>query len=213
MIPIHEPAVKKIFAISLMGRERSKAYAVDNGEQLIIQKIVPIKGLYAQWKDALIEEIEERKQNDFICLVEEKTEHIAQHGSQINLEDIDINENRINYYIALDWYFAMANMGNIIMPPDGQQFTITPQKVDPKRDEQGRTKYDVNWDQFSSGHRCVLLCVLAAAQEPVSGRYMKELYGPEPVYELWDPLRSFKAVTIGVDRALEKKWDKIRGWG
>jgi hypothetical protein len=212
MIPIRDPEIKKIMTVSLMGRERSKAYAADNGEQLVIQKIVPIKGTFLTWKNELIDEIQERKANDFVVLIEEKTDHIAQYGSQINLEEIDPHENRINYYIALDWYFAMANMGNIIMPPDGQQFTITPQKVDPKQDETGRTKYNVNWDQFSSGHRCVLLSVLAASQEPVSGRYIRELYGPDPIYELWDPLRSFKAVTIEVDKALEKKWDAIRGW-
>jgi len=204
--------IKKIFVISLAGRERSKAYAVDNGEQLVIQKVVPIKGTYADWKDDLIQEIRERKQNDFVVLVEEKSEHIAQYGSQISLEDIDIHENRINYYIALDWYFAMSNMGNVILPTDGKQFTISEQKVDPIQDEQGRTKYNVNWAQFSSGHRCVLLCVLAAIQEPVSGKYMRDMYGPETKRELYDPFRSFRAITVGVDKALEKKWDEIRGW-
>lgn len=205
--------VKKIMAVSLMGRERSKAYAVFDGEVLIIQKIVPIKGIFTEWKEPLIEEIQGRKQNDFVVLVEEKSDHIARYGNQVSLEDIDIYDNRINYYIALDWYFAMYNMGSIIMPTDGRQFTITEQKVDPNPDEQGRVKYNVNWTQFSSGHRCLLLCVLAAVQEPVSGRYMKEMYGPEEKRE-WkkDPLDSFRAVTVGVDLELERQWDKIRGW-
>ncbi len=213
MITIPEnPEIRKIMVISLAGRERSKAYAADNGEQLVIQKIVPIKGTFLAWKKELIDEIQERVANEFVVLVEEKTEHIAQYASQVDLEDIDPFESRINYYIALDWYFAMFNMGNIIMPSDGQQFTITPQKVDPKQDETGRTKYNVNWEQFSSGHRCVLLTVLAAVQEPVSGRYMREMYGPQEKWDLFDPLKSFRAITVELDKKLEKHWDDIRGW-
>lgn len=50
--------IKKIFAISLTQKKKFKGYAVYNGEQLVFQVILPIKGPVSEWKESLLEEID-----------------------------------------------------------------------------------------------------------------------------------------------------------
>lgn len=191
----------KIFVVSLLTKKPYKAYAVFNGITLVVQAIVPIKGQFRSWKDELIAEIEERKKAGFVILVEEKTNIIARHATQFLFTDKD-SDDRINYYSALDWYFAISNIGNLILPKDGQQFTIHEQNVDPQQDEQGRIKYNINWEQFHGGHRCVLMCVMAAMFEPMSDIYLEEMFkvgkgsGEDNTP---NPIKSLKAITIDYD--------------
>ncbi|MFA7462832.1 MAG: hypothetical protein WCY59_06800, partial [Anaerovoracaceae bacterium] len=79
----------KILAVSLSGIQKHKAYAVYDGEVLIVTHVVRIHGVFGSWKDALIEEIQSKRKAGYVCIVEEKTDHIARHGSQFNLEDVD----------------------------------------------------------------------------------------------------------------------------
>jgi hypothetical protein len=196
-----EGRIIKIFVASLLTKKPYKAYAVFNGITLVVQAIVPIKGDFRSWKDELIAEIEKRKKAGFVILVEEKTNIIASHATQFMFTDKD-GDDRINYYSALDWYFAISNIGNLILPKDGQQYTIHEQNVDPQQDEQGRIKYNINWDQFNGGHRCVLMCIMAAMFEPVSEQYIDEMFragsraGEDNAP---DHLKSLKAITIDYD--------------
>jgi len=203
--------IKKIFAVSLDHKKKYKGYAVYNGEQLVFQVITQIRGVFTDWKKDLIKEIEQRKEKGFIVLVEERTDHISQYATQFAFEDIDQVEGRVNYYVALDWYFSLSNMGNLVLPAESQNHAIRESKVDPQQDEKGRTKYVIDWDRFSGAQRVILLCVMAAVgMNPVSSVYLNEFFDglDDDVSPDNDPYKSFKAVTVGYDIARGKELDE-----
>jgi hypothetical protein len=195
--------IVKIFAVSLTGLQKYKAYAVYNGEQLAVTHILPIKGVFGSWKASLIEEIKKKKADGFVCIVEEKTDYVARHASQFNLEEMDGETGRSNFYTALDWYFALQETENLIVAKDFQNFVIRAggegQRVEKKQDEKGRVIYSINWSAFTAGYRCLLLCVVGAMVEPVSHRYLDEMLKvwltPETPEN--NPLSSFHAITSG----------------
>lgn len=171
----------KIFAISLTSIKPYKAYGAFDGELLAIVEATPIIGPMAQWKDPLIAEIKAKIKQGFVVIVEEKTEIIAQHGSQYLLEEVN-DEGRSNYFDALDWYFAMQDLGSIVFAPDVKQFAFQASgegsRIERKQDDKGRPVYNVNWQSFHGAYRAILLCVVAATQEPVSGRFLEDMFGP-----------------------------------
>jgi hypothetical protein len=193
---------KKIFAVSLNDKRRFKAYAAYDGEVLVIGDLVEIGGKYRMWKGPLIAEILDRKGKGFVPLIEERTDNISRHGIQFDFEEMDSMEGRIHLYLALDYYFAMDSMGTVIIPKESAQFKITRNMVDIKQDEQGRTKYNVNWERLNGGHRAILLCVMAAMFDEMSGQYIDIMYREimkTPASE--SPMRSFQAITRDVDKA------------
>jgi len=193
--------ILKILTVSLMGSSKSKAYAVFNGEQLSIVSVRPISGAFNTWRKPLIEEIKEKGAKGYVILVEEKTDLIAQYGTQYLLEDV---EERSNLYEALDWYFALQDMGNLISDDEVKRFIIRAggegQKVEKKQDEKGRPYYSIEWASFSGGHRAVLLCVVAAMTEPLSDRFLEAMYGklPEPP-EDDNPVRRYQKLFEQMD--------------
>lgn len=196
--------VLKILAVSLVGSQRAKAYAIFNGEQLVITGVHLIQGMFSAWRKPLIEEIIDKKSKGYAVLIEERTDLIAQYGTQYLLEDI---EGRSNLYEALDWYFALHDMGNLIADDDAKRFLIRSgsegQKIEKKQDEKGRPYYDIDWSSFHGGYRAVLLCVVAAMIEPVSDRFLEAMYGkmpPEPEDD--NPVRRWQKIIA--DRDLEK---------
>jgi hypothetical protein len=187
---------------------------VYNGEQLIFQAIHKINGFFKDWKPDLIREIEDRKKKGFIVLVEEKTDHISQYATKFSFEDIDEDEGRVNYYVALDWYFSIENMGNLILPAENQRLAIRENRIEKLQDEKGRTKYNVDWDSFSGGQRTILLCVMAAVGlNPLSSLYLEQFFGgldggaPE---EDQNPYRSYNAITVEFDKEKSRRLDKLR---
>lgn len=206
----------KILAVSLIGRQKHKAYAVYDGESLIVTHVVEIKGLFGTWRDALIEEVQRRQAEGYVCIVEEKTDHIAQHASQFNFEDVDIETGRSHLYLALDWYFPMLELGNIVVAKELQKFMIRSgaegQKIERGQDDKGRITYSINWSAFGSGHRALLLCVVGAMIEPVSDRYVQEMLDAwVPIEEPENPLSSFAAITVGVVRERVRRRSETRG--
>lgn len=172
--------ILKILAVSLMGNQKNKAYAVYNGEQLIITAVMTITGLFSSWRKPLIAEIEEKTAAGYVVLVEEMTDMISQHATKYLLEAV---EGRSNLYDALDWYFALQDMGNLVVDEEVKRYVIRSgsegQRIEKKQDDKGRTYYNIDWSAFHGGYRAVLLCVIAALQEPVNRRYLREMYGPE----------------------------------
>ena len=203
--------LKRIFAVSLCDpRKRFKAYAVFDGERLVIQRIEEIKGLFGTWKTPLIEEIELRKQTGFEVLVEEKTDIISPFATKFLFEDMDQEEDRINWYVALDWFYAMKGLGNVIVPAGSEQYLPKEQTAERLADEKGRIKYNLNWDLLTGGHRVVLLCVMATVLNPISDQFLADMYGTFTLGERRDPLKSFRAITVDYDKALAAKWNEGR---
>jgi hypothetical protein len=197
----------KIFTVSLAGLKKYKAYAVWNGENLAITHVLPLKGAFGTWKASVIDEIQKKQAAGFTCIVEEKTDKIAQYASRFNLEDMDMESGRSNFYTALDWYFSLLETESLIMAKDYQSFVFRAggegQRVEKKQDEKGRVIYNINWEAFTPGHRCVLLCVVGAMIEPVSQRYLEQMLKGwlTPDGEKAGPLSSFHAITEGQTKA------------
>ena len=209
-----KPEVLKIFTISLASSKRYKAYAAYNGEQLVIASITPIAGIFNSWRDGLIKEIEEKKAQGYVVLVEENTDYISQHATQYLLEDID-EEGRSNYFNALDSYFGLANMEAITFHPDVMRFAITPTSensgIEKKNDDKGRVVYNVQWSKFHGAQRAILLCVIAALHEPVSDRYLKAMFPPSTVDDEEHPALRWRQRILEMDSQRAIELDKSRG--
>jgi len=201
--------ILKIMAISLMGNQRSKAYAVFNGEQLVVTAVLPISGTFNSWRQPLIDDIIDKKGKGYVVLIEEKTDLIAQHGTQYLLEDV---EGKSNLHDALDWYFALQDMGNLIVPDELRKYLIRSgsegQRVEKKQDDNGRPYYVIDWNAFHGGYRAVLLCVVAAMTEPISDRFIQAMFG-DPLSDPDDlnPVRRWKRLIAEWDI---KKGEKLR---
>ena len=177
----------KIFTISLAAAKKFKSYAVYDGERLVITNVAPISGLFSSWKAPLIAEIEEKKEQGFVVVVEELGDSIAQYATKFLLEGVN-EENRSNYYEALDWYFQLQDMDCLFLHPDCQQHALRAggegQKIEKKQDDKGRVFYAIDWKWFSGAHRAILLSVVAALYEPISERYLHAMWGdPKEEYE------------------------------
>ena len=202
----------KIMAVSLMSNQKCRAYAVWNGEQLVITGVSQIPGVFGLWRQPLIDEIEDKKSKGWVVLVEEKTDFIASHGTQYLLEEV---EDKSNLYDALDWYFALNDIGNIIADEEAKRYLIRAggegQRVEKKQDEKGRPYYSIDWGSFSGGHRVVLLCVVAALTEPVSERFLTAMYGekdPEPEDD--NPVRRWQRLIARRDLERGKQFEEER---
>jgi len=207
-----EGGILKILAISLMGSQRSKAYAVFNGEQLIISRVDVIAGMFGVWRKPIVDEIIDKKAKGYVVIVEEKTDLIAQYATQYLLEDI---EERSNLYDALDWYFALQDMGNLISDEAASRYLIRAggegQKVEKKQDEKGSPYYAIEWSSFTGGHRAILLCVVAAMTEPLSERYIAAMFGdPVPDPEDYNPVRRWTKLLAARDLSKGKKLEEER---
>jgi hypothetical protein len=205
-----KPSVIRIMAASLVSGQKYTAYAVFDGENLIVTQVELIPWADVAWKSKLIAEIKDRKEKGFIVLVEEKTDHISQHGTKYLLDELW--EGRTNFCDAMDWYFALQATGNLIFHKSCDQYKLYTggegQRVEKKTDDRGRTVYHVEWSAFHSGYRAILLCVVAAMTEPVSRRYLNAMFGTHIEDEVVDPLRQFSAVTTGLDTEKAKWWEK-----
>ena len=71
--------------------------------------------------------------------------------------------------------------------PDYQRFALQlcneGSWIEKKNDDKGRAYYSVDWQKFSGAHRVMLLCVVAALYEPLSGRFLEAMVGQEDEVE------------------------------
>lgn len=204
--------ILKIMTISLMGHQKSKAYAVFNGEQLVITRVDTIAGPFGLWRKPIVDEIIDKKNKGYVVLVEEKTDLIAQHATQYLLEDI---EGKSNLYDALDWYFALQDMSNLITDDDAKRYLIRVggegQKVEKKQDDKGQPFYVIDWNSFTGGHRAMLLCVVAAMTEPLSDRFIKAMFGEDSMEVKEDnPARRWQKLINERDLGKEKELEAAR---
>lgn len=211
------PNIVKIFTVCLASPKRYKAMAIYNGETLVITHVIALTGMFGSWKSALIKEIEEKKAQGFIILIEEKTDYVAQYGTKYLLEDMntELDDRRSNYYDALDWYFALAATDNLVIDSEYQRFAFHASseggKIEKAQNDKGQTVYKVNWQDFHGGYRAVLLCVVAACYEPLSERYLEAMFQmDERAREINHPAHRFKALIESVTLERGRELEKIR---
>lgn len=202
----------RIMAVSLVSsKQRTVAYAVFNGEQLSIVSVESVGGgFFSTWRDKLIADIQNKVKKGFIVIVEERTDLIAQHATQYMLEDVN-DEGRTNMQEALDWYFSLESVGNLIFSDETKRYHLSSgaegAKIDTGYDDKGRPVYKVDWNRLPGGFRSVLLCVVAAMTEPLSERFLTAMFGNQVDIEEEDhPVkrwkRIFKEMGYGKEEAL-----------
>lgn len=202
----------RIMGLSMDDAVKYKAYAAYDADigLIVIPRVFQITGAITNWRDALIEEIEQKKADNWIIMVEDKSDLIADAAHKVELDDVDDLEGRIRLYIALDHYFSRYNMGLLTLGDQAQRFGLHRANIiDREEDDKGRTRYRINQQLFKAGHRAVLLCVLAAVNPPVGEFYISQMVGkPDPPPWHFDPVRAFKAITIDRDRKKAREWDE-----
>lgn len=171
----------KIFVVSLAEAKKFKAYAAYNGEQLAILSVSLISGqLFSVWKTELAAEIQERKKQGYVTLVEDSGESLSIYGTQCLLDEVDGSDrNRTRLQSALLGYFSLQRAGRLQIAPECQKYVIQDAAeggwIERKNDDKGRPFYSVQWQKFSSAHRCILLCVTAVIAEPLSERFLSAM--------------------------------------
>lgn len=186
------PEPTKIMTVCLDDKKKFRCYAAYNGEILFIFRVLPCND-----NSSLLSEIVDKKQQGFVILIEERTEHIVrQSGIDVCSFSFEARspEGKINLYTALDYYFSMTAQGNsrdkslIQISPDYQNFYITDSAVDLENDEKGRNKYRVNWQVFNGGHKAILMAVMASIFPPITQYALKQMLGYDKDDGLSDPL-------------------------
>jgi hypothetical protein len=156
----------RIMAVSLVSARKFKATAIWSGDQLVIADVAQLPtSAFSSWRKTLTDDVLRAKEKGFIVLIEERTDLIARHGTQYLLEEMG-DDGRSNYYDAFDWYFALAEMGNVLYDASCRQYSISV----------GGEGGKVDRGAFHGGFRAVLLCVVAAMQEPLSDRFLVDYH-------------------------------------
>jgi hypothetical protein len=199
-----------IMAVSLESDKRHKAYAVYDGKRLAVTHCISIVGAISTWEGALIEEIESKHQlGNFTVLVEDRSEQFCV-GDAIPFSFDEIIDGRSVLYHALDQYFSLLYMGNLITDSSVERFLFRPgsegAKVEKKQDEKGRTIYSVDWTSFSGGQKAILMCVCAATFRSLTEVFIDQMFSVRPDEQPADRLRSWDAITKGYTKQLIAQW-------
>ncbi len=147
---------KKIFAISLAGKSKAKAYAMyyPKEQSLVLVSIETIGGVFRSWEKKLIKEIMERKKDKFLISVEENTNHIAPYGTRMLFDTVDHATGLLNIETALKWYFSMKNMGKITLDKKLSKYSLHEGeggKFETVYDDRGKPRIRVQMDALDGG--------------------------------------------------------------
>jgi hypothetical protein len=205
----------KIFTVCLTDRRKFKAYAVYDGENLVITHVSTISGgaLLSSWKKGLSAEIEEKRSKGFVVVVEELGDAFSTDVSRYNLDEAD-DDGRSNFYTALDWYFHLEDTNCLTVATEARQYEIRSggegTRIEKKQDDKGRTAYNIDWKWLHGGHRAILLCVVACQFEPLSGRYLEAMWPQEDIsltqhpYDRWQQLLDERAAGANAEIAMQQ---------
>jgi len=205
----------KIMAVSLVDGKKFKAFAVFDGERLVVVDVSQIAGVFSSWKAPLIEEVRQRVIDGYAVLVEESGEAISQYATQYLLDSImDDGEGKTRLQQALDSYFEMDSIGSLIIAPECQKHGLKIGAeggvIDRKNDDKGRPFYAIDWKRFTGAHRAILLCVVVAAFEPLSERFLHAMWGKPDAEPEENPWKRMKALFGAQDIERGKELDRLR---
>lgn len=205
---------KQIFAVSLDSPKKHRAAAtLFEDTRLVITHCVSITGAPDVWRDKLKLEIEEKAQQGFAVIVEDRSGRFSPWASSFCFEDVEDERTMLQH--SLDWWFSLENSGNLILDRAVQRFAIRAGEegglIDIKHDDKGRLVYHPNWMAFTGGHKAMLLCVAAAMLEnPLSERWIAAMLDALPPIPPAPPslLSSWTAITRGVDTAAARRIER-----
>lgn len=201
-----------IMAVSLESEKRYKAYGVFDGEKLAITHCIPIHGAVSLWRNDLLQEIRDRHKDGFVVLVEDRSEQYCV-GDATSFSFDEVIDSRSMLYHALDNYFSLLNLGNLIVDQSVERFIVRAgsdgAKIERKQDEKGRTVYSVDWTSFSGGHKAVLMCVCAATFRSLSDIFIDQMFEAKGDPEETNHYRAFKSVTADYTKTLIGQWSEF----
>ncbi|CCO46619.1 conserved hypothetical protein [Vibrio nigripulchritudo SOn1] len=160
---------KKIFCVTLLGREQVQATAVFDHNQLVITKLEEIKGTFGRWKRKLKRDLKKKHDEGYHMVVEERGDDFSEFAHKVLLEEADPTEKRGYMNIAFDHYFNLLQLGDasnscIVLNRGLERHWIRESSVNIMPDDRGRRRYDIDHSKFSSYQRAILLCVLTACE-------------------------------------------------
>lgn len=195
---------KKILAIAVEGAMPVQVAAIYTKKTLVYTGMESITGSPDEWRDTIEASIADRIARNWVVLVEDKTGSFSDKAMLFDFDRVD-EDGRTYLQLCFDWYFALQARGAIVFPEEMQRFAIRAHTegtmLDLGHDEKGRLLYKVNWTQFTSGHRAMLMCIAGAIlEDPASDRWLNHFLGlPEPTAnDPWSKLmRHVNALTVG----------------
>lgn len=192
---------KKIFCVSLVGKEQVKATAVFKDDQLVVAKLEKISGFFGAWKPKLLKEIKKNVDRGFTVIIEEQGDQFGEQGLSINLQSLCAVEKRAYMSIGFDLYFNLQRMQSVIFSKESQRHIIQESIVNIITDDRGRNHYDVNQGSFSGYHRAILLCTLAAVHVyEYNDAYLDELMSGIDIGSEEVDTTTLRAITVGRDK-------------
>ncbi|WMV70831.1 hypothetical protein [Xenorhabdus griffiniae] len=162
---------KKIFCVSLLGREQVQATAVFDNGLLVIVKLEKITGPFGTWKPKLKKELQKKHEDGFHLLVEERGDDFSEYAHKILLEDSDSAERRGYLHIAFDHYFNLIRIGGtsdnrqqgcLVLNAGLERHWIREQMVNVIPDNRGRYCYDIDHSKFCKRRWILTLMLLIA---------------------------------------------------
>ncbi|MBQ7609127.1 MAG: hypothetical protein IJU76_14350 [Desulfovibrionaceae bacterium] len=206
---------KNIFSLSfgiLNKSARATASYIDGN--IIVTEIQEIVAPPAEWLPDMLQEIEEKSEKGWVCLIEDKTASLKTSAILYDFDEIG-ESRRTNLSVALDWYFSMQARGAIILREDMQRYVLKygtdMSAVDLDDDDRGRIRYRLQWSHLTAGHRALLMCVAGAMmEEPLSERWMRVMAGNYKRMEkpnIFATLEAIKRLDMEKQAEFEKRWE------
>ncbi|EOW9480299.1 hypothetical protein ACOCG1_003370 [Vibrio cholerae] len=164
---------KKIFCVTLLGRDQIQATAVFDDDLLVITHLEKISGAFGTWKKKLKRDLKQKHKDGYHMLIEERGDEFTEFALKVLLEDADPVVRRAYMNIAFDHYFNLLNLGNasnanqigcMVLNSGLERHWIRENAVNIVPDDKGRNTYGIDHGAFTSYNRAILLCVLAACE-------------------------------------------------
>lgn len=180
-MPMPSESRKRIMTISLEGQQRAQAFAMWDGERLIVLELREIVGDPETWLPDMMKDIEDKVGSGWVVMVEDRTASFSSAATAFNFDEMGEN-GRTQLQEALDWYFSLDGRGAIILGDGMERYTIRRGGeggiVDAATDEKGRLVYKIDWNRFGAGHKAMLMAVVGAViEEPLSERWLRAMRG------------------------------------
>lgn len=180
-MPTPSDSRKRIMTISLEGQQRAQAFAMWDGERLIVLELREIVGDPETWLPDMLQDINAKVESGWVVMVEDRTASFSTAATAYNFDEMGEN-GRTQLQEALDWYFSLDGRGAIILGDGMERYAIRRGGegglVDCTADEKGRMVYKIDWNRFGAGHKAMLMAVVGAViEEPLSERWLRAMGG------------------------------------
>lgn len=194
-MPTPSESRKRIMTISLEGQQRAQAFAMWDGERLIVLELREIVGDPETWLPDMLQDIDAKVESGWVVMVEDRTASFATAATAYNFDEMGEN-GRTKLQEALDWYFSLDGRGAIILGDGMERYAIRRGGegglVDCSTDEKGRLVYKIDWNRFCAGHKAMLMAVVGAViEEPLSERWLRAMGNVKIGGDREDPLHIY----------------------